>query len=270
MGNYAANRKAHLEDYAKEVLSLPYGGKWQGKGCYPHILEFKESTNDTQNNKYEVVCERNILQGVLTDKFTMKDMHRYAHHLNSSQVLCYNFFRPLIAINNSPTDELIQLLEKQGIKISHSAICSFEYCPDREEKTQFDFHIQDGNIEVYFEIKYTEYGFGKAEKDRKHEEKFVTIYEKYLNNQCCLKCKPDFEELADHYQLYRNTIRITDSNKYVVLLYPEANKKVKEEAKGFVEEKIKEEYKHNVLCLHWEDIVEKNSDLYRKYFADKV
>lgn len=265
--SYAENRKEHFKTYA-DGLQLPIGGNWQGKGCYHHILKFEESANKTQNrkNKYKVVCEKNVIPGVLTDKFAMKDMHKYAHHLNSSQVLCYNFFRPLITINNSPTDELVQLLEKQGIKISRSAICSFEYCPDKEEKTQFDFHIHDGDIEVFFEIKYTEYGFGKAEKDDEHKKKFATIYEKYLNELYCLKSKPYFDEFADHYQLYRNTIRITDKNKYVVLLYPEANKKANSEASEFCG-KMKEEYKDNILCLYWENIVEKDSELYRKYFA---
>ena len=265
--HYAENRKEHFAKYAEEQ-QLPIGGKWQGKGSYPHILKFEESTNNTQNqkNKYKVVCEKNILPGVSTDKFTMKDMHKYAHHLNSSQVLCYNFFRPLITESSNPTDKLIQLLETQGIKISRSSICSFEYCPDKEEKTQFDFHIQDGDIEVFFEIKYTEYGFGKAEKDDKHKEKFATIYEKYLNKQCCLKSKPNFDEFADHYQLYRNTIRITDKNRYVVLLYPEANKKASSEATEFCDQ-IKDEYKDNVLCLRWENIVYKDAELYCKYFA---
>jgi hypothetical protein len=265
--SYAENRKEHFKIYA-DGLQLPIGGNWQGKGCYHHILKFEESANKTQNrkNKYKVVCEKNVIPGVLTDKFAMKDMHKYAHHLNSSQVLCYNFFRPLITINNSPTDKLVQLLEKQGIKISRSAICSFEYCPDKEEKTQFDFHIHNGDIEVFFEIKYTEYGFGKAEKDDEHKKKFVTIYEKYLNEQCCLKCKPNFDEFANHYQLYRNTIRITNKNKYVVLLYPKANKKTNSEAYEFCR-KVKEDYKDNILCLCWENIVEKDSELYRKYFA---
>ena len=106
----------------------------------------------------------------------------------------------------------------------------------------------------------------KQKKDDEHKKKFVTIYEKYLNEQCCLKYKPDFDEFAKHYQLYRNTVRITDKNKYVVLLYPEANKKANSEASEFCG-KIKEEYKDNILCLYWENIVEKDSELYRKYFA---
>ena len=193
--HYAENRKENLAKYAEEQ-QLPIGGKWQGKGCYPHILRFED--NQSRRNKHKVVREKNILPGGLDDKFTLKDMHTYAHHLSSSQVLCYNFFRPLITIHNNPTDELIQLLEMQGIKISRFAICTFEYCPDKEEKTQFDFHIQDGDVEVFFEIKYTEYGFGKAEKDDKHKKTFETIYEKkYLNKQSCLISNQDFDEFAE-------------------------------------------------------------------------
>ena len=140
--SYSDSRREYFKIYA-EKEQLPIGGSFQGKGCYPHILIFKECASRTQKrkNKYDVVCEKNILPGVLTDKYTIKDMHKFAHHLNSSQVLCYNFFRPLITLNNTPTDELSQLLGEQGIIISGSAICSFEYCPDKQERTQFDFHI---------------------------------------------------------------------------------------------------------------------------------
>lgn len=270
--SYAENRKKHLENYAKKNLQLRIGGKWQRKeGDYPHILKFEGETEKPQNkeNKYKVVCEYNILTDVSPNMFKQNDMHRYAHHLNSSQVLCYNYFRPLIKDkeNSNPTNELIKLLEKQKIAISSSATCRFEYCPNKEEGTHFDFYIKDGDIEVFFEIKYTEYGFGKAKPNDYHIKKFTTIYGKYLNKQSCLKSKPDFDEFADHYQLYRNIIRITDKNKYVILLYPKNNEKAEKEAKAFISGKIKEEYKNNILCLYWEDIVKQDSELYRKYFA---
>lgn len=269
--SYAKNRKEHLETYAKEK-NLPVGGKWQGKGNYSHILEFDGDIEKPQNreNKYKVVCEKNILSGVLTDMFFLNDMHKYAHHLNSSQVLCYNFFRALITEHGNPTNQLIGLLKNQDIYIHASAICKFEYCQNPKEKTQFDFYIEDGDIKVFFEIKYTEYGFGKAEKDLQHEEKLKTTYNDFFNKQKCLKEIPDCEEFVNHYQLYRNVIRITDNNKYVVLLYPKANEKAEEEAKSFISGKIKEEYKGNILCLYWEDIVEKDSELYRKYFAERM
>ena len=279
--SYAKNRKVHLEEYA-DKCQLRIGGKWQRKEIdYPHILKFDGDTEKPQNkeNKYKVVCEYNILTDVSPNMFKQNDMHRYAHHLNSSQVLCYNFFRPLIAENRNPTNELIELLEKQKVIISSSATCKFEYCPDNKENTQFDFHITDDNTEVFFEIKYTEHGFGKAPKDESHKEKFKTIYKEYFAKQKCLKWNPtfkdedldnDFEEFSNHYQLYRNVIRITDKNKYVILLYPKANEKAEKEAKAFIRGKIKEEYRGNILCLHWENIVQRDSELYLKYFAEKI
>ena len=279
--SYAKNRKEHLKKYA-DKCQLRIGGKWQRKeDDYPHILKFDGDTEQPQNkeNKYKVVCKYNILTDVSPNMFKQNDMHRYAHHLNSSQVLCYNFFRPLIAENRNPTNELIELLEKQKVIISSSATCKFEYCPDNKENTQFDFHITDDNTEVFFEIKYTEHGFGKAPKDESHKEKFKTIYKEYFAKQKCLKWNPtfkdedldnDFEEFSNHYQLYRNVIRITDKNKYVILLYPKANEKAEKEAKAFISAKIKEEYRGNILCLHWENIVQKDSELYRKYFAGKI
>ena len=271
--SYAENRKKHLEWYANEK-KLPIGGTWQGKGEYPHILKFDKAKNQKKNrkNKWETVCKWNLLKRVDCDLFFESEMHRFAHHLSSSQVLCYNFFRPLITKESHPTTELINLLsEKLEITISPDAKCAFEYCPDKEEKTQFDFYIQDdtNHLKLYFEIKYTEYGFGKAEDDKSHRDKFQNTYlKKFLPTACCLKNQePQFEEFAESYQLYRNAVRITDEKKYLILLYPEKNTVVAHQANEFIKKNISKDYQKNIKCIHWEYIANQNPKLYEKYFA---
>ena len=44
------------------------------------------------------------------------------------------------------------------------------------EGTNFDFHISDGDKEYFFEIKFTENGFGKASNDDRHSQKIKDIY----------------------------------------------------------------------------------------------
>lgn len=274
--DYAEGRKKHLKEYAQRK-NMPIGGSWQGKGEYDYILKFTKDKNSARSkqNRYEMVCKYNILDGVDTTKFKQKDMHSFAHHLNSSQVLCYNFFRPLIDKNGGASQSLVDLLLNQGISIEQGAKCTFEYTDNldkmekkREDKpTEFDFHIIGSDVEVFFEIKYTENCFGGAEKNDSHKEKYELVYKPLLEKAPCLNHTPEFKEFAKFYQLYRNAIRITDKNKHLILLYPKNNTTVNKEATTFLENKIREEYRGNIHILHWEDIV-KEGELYEKYFAE--
>ena len=97
--------------------------------------------------------------------------------------MCYNFFRPYIIKEGSktcPNDALIDLLSKYiAINKCDDAECQFEYVQGGEyegEGTNFDFYLKSGGTEVFFEIKYTEAGFGKCDNDNRHEEKFKRIY----------------------------------------------------------------------------------------------
>ena len=273
---YVENRKGHLKEYAQRK-NMPIGGSWQGKGEYDHILKFTKDKNSARSkqNKYEMVCEYNILDVVDTTKFKQKDMHSFAHHLNSSQVLCYNFFRPYIDENGGASQSLVDLLLNQGISIEKGAKCTFEYTDNldkmekpRDKPTEFDFHIIGSDVEVFFEIKYTENSFGYAKKDDNHKEKYELVYKPLLEKAPCLNHTPEFKEFAKFYQLYRNTVRITDKKKYVVLLYPGENESVEKQAKAFVETKVKPEYQENIKRVYWENIVDKESELYKKYFAE--
>ena len=137
----------------------------------------------------------------------------------------------------------------------------------RDKTTEFDFHIIGSDVEVFFEIKYTENCFGGAEKNDNHKEKYELVYKSLLEKAPCLNHTPEFEEFAKLYQLYRNAIRITDKNKHLILLYPKNNTTVNKEATTFLENKIREEYRGNIHILYWEDIV-KEGELYEKYFAE--
>jgi hypothetical protein len=269
---YAENRKKHLQKYAKVFPIGAIGGCFKGNYGYKHILSYPNSKNNKENkrNKYGVVCKYNILEGIDTTLFNIKDMHRFAHHLNSSQVLCYNFFRPLITNDGNPQNKLIELLNSWGIIITNDAKCSFEYNDNKGDSTQFDFHIKCGEIEIFFEIKYTEYGFGKADDDDKHKEKFRNVYQNLLDVQKCLKNKPtDCTTFVKDYQLYRNALRITGKDKYLILLYPKGNTHADKEAIEFMKN-IEDCYNDNIKRIHWEDIniIRKNNELYRKYFAE--
>lgn len=153
-------------------------GSFNGKGPYSYIAKIEK------DNRLEVVMDIINSDGVNGDLY--QKPHRYAHHLNSSQVMCYEFFRPLM----TPDPEhkywglaersLVDFVrEKIGVRIKEGAICRFEYEDEgtkssfksytggkgEGEKSQFDFYIKDGETEIFFEIKYTESSFGKWPSD---------------------------------------------------------------------------------------------------------
>ena len=257
---YRDERICHLEKYAE---NMPINGIYKGKP-YSHILKIDRF------NKRQIVSCYNIIQGVSSDLLPLS-LHRFAHHLNSSQILCYNFFRPMLTESGRATEKLVTLLEKYGIKIALGSECTFEYNDGAGDGTEFDFHINSGEVEVFFEIKYTEQGFGRANDDDKHKKKFEEIYKgNLLNKEKCLLEKPGYKEFIRDYQLYRNAIRIINKNKFLVLLYPKANGVVHKQADTFIRDKINNIYKENVKALHWEDVIsDKNNELYCKYFGQE-
>ena len=93
MGVFQDKVKAHMEEYNGQNNELvdKKGGAWKGKGSFAHIL--RDSQNDWMFNlllPYREVGSlvQDIRKGVIKK-------HMYAHHLNSSQMMCMNFFYPL-------------------------------------------------------------------------------------------------------------------------------------------------------------------------------
>ncbi|MBQ7279280.1 MAG: hypothetical protein IJR13_00960 [Bacteroidales bacterium] len=188
MENYSENRTAHLEEYAKEN-NLPVGGSFNSKGEYGHILKIEEG-----QSQEDVIQQFNILGNYPLDG--LKEIHKYAHHLNSSQILCYNYFRSMIdgaMIDGKghPTQELIDWVGNHiGVKITNKAECEFEYVEDKKEYTHFDFYIEEGDVKVFFEIKYTEEFDTKqfvdeGEEFKSYKTKFDNVYKEMLQKCQC-------------------------------------------------------------------------------------
>ena len=195
----------------------------------------------------------------------------YAHHLNSSQVVCYEFFRPMISAGKQVLTRMRECLSKIGIPPEkfENGHAEFEWVPCPEENTNFDFYAQSNNAKAYFEIKYTEQGFGQCANDKKHREKFKSIYEPMIENCVCLTRKPTFDEFRQNYQLFRNTIRITKANwkdDYVVFLFPRENTIAQKHFDAFYSEFVSVEYRNHVICVYWEDLTEFMSDRFRNKF----
>ena len=272
--NYSENRKKHLCSYANENASLKdvMGGTHRGR-TYGHIIKVKRTID--KKDQLKKVRQYNLLKGVNPDKLKVEKLHSMAHYLTSSQILCYNYFRPLLDNSGHPRDEFISMLKSKGINITRNAIGEFEYNANeygrdgRLEQTEFDFHLIDNTTgtEVFFEIKYTENGFGTW-GEYASQENFVNFYEDMFKNCYALeKTIPDLESFSNCFQLYRNVLRVQRDNQYSIFVFPEENTLVKEEFAAF-EPKITK--KANVFAWTWNELTKgyKDSEFYKKYFAE--
>ena len=189
MGVFQDKVKAHMEEYNGQNNELvdKKGGAWKGKGSFAHIL--RDSQNDWMFNlllPYREVGSlvQDIQKGVIKK-------HMYAHHLNSSQMMCMNFFYPLMI-----EDRLDIILKAINSKIKWGKpVALFEFNSPMEvgkaaelnkeklfgEPTNFDFFITTSNgYRVYFEIKYTEAEFGAPEKkNNSYPQKYYDKFEVY-------------------------------------------------------------------------------------------
>lgn len=274
---YVDNRKGHLKEYA-EGKGMPIGGTYNYRGTIvtrDHILKIEDG-----QTQLEVVKKHNVLEGIDCDLLTTK-LHSDAHHLNSSQILCYNFFRPLIdSANGSP--KLVEKLQNFGVDIATISECEFEY-KDEIDGTEFDFYAKGKNskgadINVFIEVKYTEVSlrYSKAFSPKTqaiYEQKYNDVYTKMFAAQRCLKEIPSYNEFYTYYQCFRNVLRVENENTYSIFLYPSKNEIAKKfcEFKDFLADSEENKlYGSNVLFVNWydKDIVDRNSELYKKYFAE--
>ena len=284
--NYRDNRVKHLETFASRAGLVSYlGGDHKNDGIpRKNILLVDKSLNPkkkgglgyviNRNDQYEKVIHYNLLPGVNPDMYKKEKIHDMAHYLNSSQVLCYNFFRPLIDEKAHPLEGLISILAKRGITITDNAVCEFEFNPPfygldgRQESSEIDFHIKDSSngTEVFFEIKYTEAGFGNWAYPK--EINFDNFYKPMIAQCIGLHTeRVSFNDaFKEDYQLYRNALRVNNSGTYTIFLFPKNSTKLVAQYNGFAN-MIR--MKNNIQAWYWEDIVSKDSfpQVYDKYFA---
>lgn len=156
-------------------------------------------------------------------------LHQFFHHLNSSQALCINLFYPLIAEN-----ALDLFLKFLGMSPEVATRAIFEKDSEIEvasRRTSFDFYVQLASARgIFVEVKYTEDGFARAKSDREHRDKFRTTYLPLVEDSTFLVPECQEETLfLRHYQVLRNLVHISETDR-VVLLFPSANTVVAKEA----------------------------------------
>lgn len=249
---YQEEIKKHFEDNKKKLFGrIIEDGKWRNsEKNYPHILPKEEEILNLLPNY------RNALDTYLKNNKSELKKHIYFHHLNSSQAMCLNFFFPLL--EEKKLDVILKLFGFENEKINYSKTCfekdsHIEKSIKKYRPTSFDFYIETiAGKKIFFEIKYTEQEFGKAKDDKIHLNKFNDVYKNNLNAIKQEYHQPDV--FLKNYQILRNLICISE-NSYVVFLYPNKNKKIKNQAESAKLQILNSHVQENLINLTWEELI---------------
>lgn len=230
MRKYRESLLQRLASYKRDVLGITTDGIWRKNGrSYPHILP-------------EDRREENILsplRGAFWTVFPFRGwkLHGDFHHLNSSQAMCFNLFLPL---ENAPSRDRSAYLGALGIENSTDirdggeVAVRFEFVPDIEEGTNFDFFLYEPRTgPAYFELKLSESEFGAACDCDRHRKKLREIYAPRLAGLVEAEAlEPPF--FFRNYQLLRNTAALSTSPRATVhVVYPLANEALEGQLEEF-------------------------------------
>lgn len=239
----------HLAKYKVNTLRVETNGIFTYRGTNlkkAHILPIKEK-------------KLNILPEYRERFFTSEHctsirLHQFFHHLNSSQAMCINLFYPLIEVG------LLSLIVRYFHMDSAGDLTAcFEKESEREKavrRTNFDFHLRCPAINnIFFEVKYTEYGFAQAKADPEHRDKFRQTYRQLIDGSEFLseKCK-DEPYFLKNYQILRNLVHL-DRTSYVVFLFPSANAKVLSEILAARKDALTDAGRSRVRLVFLEDLI---------------
>lgn len=246
-GSFADRVKRAMSSKVPPELT---GGLWQ-KRPYSHIyLDMKNNFLDGE------LLESCNVKGHLFDKTI--SYHEGVASLNSSQAVCINFFKKFFE-KAEWEGILLRALTGVGVEFGSEDIkeAAFEYVPDPDENTNFDFYIVLNNgCHISMEIKYSESEFGspqyKKEDPYRYDRKWSEIYKEkvrtcpYLDTEKCTK-----EDFYANYQINRN-ICYAKRGDTVLFITPRAN-----DDGGIRKgrEYIDSLRNPRVMNVYWEDLV---------------
>ena len=243
--SFQSQLKDHLGDYKISNLGILEDGFWRSKP-YRHILPkelYKLNILETIRDEFWDYFEsQNALK-----------MHRYFYHLNSSQAMCFNLFYPFIMDNNRYLNILLGTL---GLPTNGVSEASFEKVIDKPEGTNFDFYIgYENGMQILFEVKLQESGFGSAINNEERNKKFKRIYKKRMRNIISTRFQNRLV-FFKYYQLIRNLTYLGYNDKtHLFFIMPFENKSLENKTSELINFLIEGKYKDRVNIQFLENLV---------------
>ena len=256
---YDKFRSTVLEKIVRE-FDNPDPGLFRGHGPYDHIISNPKDSKDRERivNEYLLLPDVPKIQGEIK-------LHPDAHHMNSSQIMCYNFFRPLLSEYDKknkkykPSDVLVDFVGKiiDTPLENNNSCCKFEYIQPNTDTTNFDFYLKCGDVEVFFEIKYTEKEFAKKKITPESELQYEKVYKPMVSKaEHIFKYKTlSASDFLKNFQLLRNAIRSIDNNKYVIFICPRAHDNLVNQYNKFKEQFLSPKGEEQIKLVTWESLL---------------
>jgi hypothetical protein len=181
-------------------------------------------------------------------------LHKYFHHLSSSQALAFNVFFPIY-----PEIPLRMRATRRVLGLPQSLPCQlqFETVLDAAEGTNIDALISTAEgPRTIIEMKLTERTFGRARVDARHLSKLNKVYRPLLAGRVADSCLEPSTFFGD-YQLFRNLAQIRpDSSDRVVLLIPRARPQLWRHAVAWSKSAVLGSLRDCLTVIALEDVVE--------------
>jgi hypothetical protein len=216
MPTYAQKLNAHLSSYKAKRLGTLNPGTFVYLGeelQYDHILP--------KEQQWLNVLEpfRPDIQQYLTERPAIR-LHRYFHHLNSSQAFALNLFFPYF--ERGGASQLLAAIGSTG----DLSFWEPECIVDVAEGTNVDVTWKSGGVRTYCEVKLSEQEFGAARNDEAHRIKLERIYKPYLAGACAPELLEP-ENFFKNYQLFRNVWLVArEPGARLVFFLPRTNTKI--------------------------------------------
>lgn len=216
MSQYTKEIQRHLTSYKARRLGVKESGVFLHRGkevrC-GHILP--------RDLKWLNILEpfRSEIRHYLSGHRDIR-LHKYFHHLNSSQAFALNLFFPFFEGGTSSSSALLRALGTHGtVSAWHP-----EHVPDPDEGTNVDIAWQGpSGAWTYCEVKLSEQEFGKAKDEKRHFSKLEKTYGPALAPYCSAELLQP-AAFFEHYQILRNIwLAAREPTASVVFLLPARN-----------------------------------------------
>lgn len=217
--SYQDDLIAHLTAYKHTHLGSPPAGVYRHRGRdhrYEHVLPTPGSPlNFLEESRDEIAS-------FLKANHQLK-LHRYFHHLNSSQAFALNLFVPFFEGGPAASRALLAALGQKADLVRWEP----EAVPDIAEGSNLDAIWDTGDgTRTFCEVKLSERDFGKARHDERHLAKLRDIYlprlSPYLSPE--LQTPTGF---FGSYQVLRNVWHMVGApNGQLIFLIPRGNAKM--------------------------------------------